>query len=65
MMLIVWYLLFMVGGDLVAYFLGKMIELEFGSQVSLIAFLLLYFAALWIAWLLAVKVTQPKRQHAR
>ena len=65
MMLIVWYLLFMVGGDIAAYLIGGLIEYEFGSQVSLIAFLLLYFVALWVAWLLAVKVTQPKRQHAR
>ena len=45
--------------------IGGMIEYEFGPQVSLIAFLLLYFAALWVAWLLAVRVTSPKRATAR
>jgi hypothetical protein len=65
MMLIAWYLLFMIGGDIAAYFIGDLIEYEFGSQVSLIAFLLLYFAALWVAWLLAVRVTEPKRAVAR
>ena len=43
MMLIVWYLLFMVGGDIAAYLIGGLIEYEFGSQVSLIAFLLLWY----------------------
>jgi cation transporter-like permease len=64
MMLIVWYVLFMVIGDLIAYFLGAMIEHQWGSQVSLIAFLILYFMALWVAWLLAVWVTKPKQKHA-
>lgn len=64
MMLIVWYVLFMLLGDLVAYFLGKAIEYQFGSQVSLIAFLFLYFMALWVAWVLAVRMTEPKRKHA-
>jgi len=64
MMLIVWYVVFMLAGDLVAYFLGMAIEYRFGSQVSLIAFLALYFTALWVAWVLAVRVTEPKKKHA-
>jgi len=36
-------------------------------QASLVIFLLLYFVFLWVAWLLAVKVTAPKdvKQVAR
>ena len=35
-------------------------------QASLLIFLLLYFVFLWIAWLLALKLTEPKgRQAAR
>lgn len=64
MMLIVWYVLFMVIGDFIAYILGGMIERQWGSQASLIAFLALYFMALWVAWVLAVKVTNPKKKHA-
>lgn len=64
MLLLAWYVLFMIGGDLVAYFIGAMVEYEFGSQVSLIVFLFLYFLALWTAWVLAVWVTAPKKQHA-
>jgi hypothetical protein len=58
--LIVYYLVFMVVGDLSAYFLGLITERTFGSQPRLIVFLTLYFLFLWLAWLLAVWVTQPK-----
>ncbi len=61
MQLIVYYVVFMIAGDLLAYFLGLFVEREFGSNVSLIVFLVLYFLFLWIAWLLAVRLTDPKR----
>jgi hypothetical protein len=60
MQLIIYYIVFMIAGDLCAYFIGFVIEREFGSQVSLIAFLLLYFLFLWVAWVLAVRLTEPK-----
>lgn len=64
MQLIVYYLVFMIAGDFAAYFIGLIIEREFGGQVSLIVFLALYFGFLWIAWLLAVWFSQPKRAEA-
>jgi hypothetical protein len=60
MLLIVYYVIFMIVGDFAAYFLGLIVEREFGGQVSLIVFLALYFVFLWVSWLLAVRVTQPK-----
>jgi hypothetical protein len=33
---------------------------EWGSQVSLIVFLALYFLFLWVSWVLAVRLTKPK-----
>jgi membrane protein implicated in regulation of membrane protease activity len=54
--LIVYYVVFMVIGDFAAYFLGLFTEYEWGSQVSLIVFLALYFAFLWVA----VHFTKPK-----
>ena len=60
MKLLFWYVGFMIAGDFLAYFLGLFIEREWGSQVSLIAFLVLYFLFLWISWILAVRVTEPK-----
>ncbi len=65
MILIVWYILFMIIGDFIAYFVGATIERQWGSQASLIAFLALYFVALWVAWILAVKVTNPRAAHPK
>jgi hypothetical protein len=50
----------MIIGDFVAYFIGLFIERAFGSQISLIAFLALYFLSLWVSWILAVRLTAPK-----
>ena len=59
MVLIAYYLAFMIAGDLAAYLIGLVAEREFGSQVSLIVFLTLYFLFLWVAWVLAVWITKP------
>jgi hypothetical protein len=64
MLLIVYYVVFMVAGDLAAYFLGLIAERTWGATVSLWVFLTLYFLFLWFAWLLAVWVTQPKTPTA-
>jgi hypothetical protein len=64
MQLIVYYVVFMILGDLAAYFIGLVAERTFGDQVSLIVFLTLYFLFLWVAWVLAVWLTEPKRAAA-
>ena len=61
MQLIIYYVVFMIIGDLASYFIGLVTEWEFGQQASLIVFLALYFLFLWIAWLLAVRVTSPSQ----
>jgi hypothetical protein len=61
MLLIVYYVIFMITGDIFDYFIGLVVEREFGSEASLIVFLALYFLFLWFAWLLAVWMTEPKR----
>jgi hypothetical protein len=50
----------LAAGDVAAYILGSAVEYEWGSQVSLIVFLALYFAFLRVAWVLAVWITKPK-----
>jgi hypothetical protein len=47
--LIVYYVIFMIAGDLAAYFIGLVTEREFGSEASLIVFLTLYFLFLWVS----------------
>jgi hypothetical protein len=60
MSLIIYYIALMVIGDLAAYFIGLSVEYEWGTHVSLVVFLALYFLFLWIAWLIAVRITRPK-----
>ena len=60
MLLIVYYVIFMIAGDLAAYLIGLSVEYEWGPHVSLIVFLALYFLFLWVSWLLAVWMTKPR-----
>jgi hypothetical protein len=57
--LIVFYVVFMIAGDFADYLIGLGVE-RLWPQASLFVFLLLYFLSLWVAWLLAVRVTEPK-----
>jgi hypothetical protein len=57
--LIAYYVGFMVAGDFADYLIGLLVE-RIWPQASLLVFLLLYFVFLWVAWLLAVKFTEPK-----
>jgi hypothetical protein len=58
--LILYYLAFIIGGDLAAYFLGLLVEYVWGKHVSMIVFLALYFSVLWVSWVLAVWLTTPR-----
>ena len=60
MLLIVYYVIFMIAGDFAAYFIGLLVEFEWGSHASLIVFLALYFLSLWVAWLLSVRMTKTR-----
>jgi hypothetical protein len=64
MSLIFWYLGFMIAGDLVAYFIGRFVEYQWGANASLMVFLSLYFLSLWSAWLLSVWATKPRLKAA-
>ena len=61
MQLLVYYIVFMIAGDLGAYVIGLVTERTFGQQASLIVFLALYFLFLWLSWVLAVRLTEPKQ----
>jgi hypothetical protein len=61
MWLIVVYVILMIAGDLLAYVLGLFIEREWPAA-SLPTFLAMYFGFLWISWLIAVKITEPKTE---
>ncbi len=59
MTLIVYYVIFMILGDLADYFIGLVVE-RLWPQGSLAIFLALYFVFLWVAWIAAVKLSEPK-----
>jgi hypothetical protein len=53
------YLVFMIIGDLADYIIVSQVE-RVWPEAGLPLFLALYFAFLWIAWIVAVRVTEPK-----
>jgi hypothetical protein len=60
MWLIAVYLVLMITGDFAAYLIGITIERTWPTA-SLPVFLTMYFLFLWLAWVLAVRLTEPKR----
>ena len=53
----------LAAGD-VAYFAGLVVERQWGSYPSMIVFLAIYFVTLWVAWVIAVWLTEPKKAAA-
>ena len=60
MWLIIVYLIFMIVGDIADYFIGSAVDRVWPSA-SLPVFLALYFLFLWVSWIVAVRVTEPKK----
>ena len=59
--LLIIYLALMIAGDIVAYVIGFAIERNMPAA-SLPAFLAMYFLFLWVAWVIAVRITRPRAQ---
>jgi len=62
MWLIIIYLIFMIIGDIADYFIGTVVE-RVWPAASLPIFLGLYFLFLYLAWVIAVRVTEPRKAH--
>jgi hypothetical protein len=60
MQLIAVYVLLLLIGDVMAYGIGTATE-RFSPTLSLPVFLASYFAVLWIGWILAVRITEPRK----
>ena len=74
MVLLLVYLVLIVAGNAIAYGIGLVIERPqlIGiavdrpmTTISLTVFLLAYFVNLWVAWQIAVKITEPRSVPAR
>ncbi len=60
MYLLIIYIGLVLVGDIADYLIGLVVERMWGSQASLVVFLALYFLFLWVAWVVAVKITEPR-----
>ena len=60
MLLIIYYITILLILNVATVLIGFAVENLFGSVVSLMVFLSLYFAALWGAWVASVWLTEPK-----
>jgi hypothetical protein len=63
MVLIAVYLALMIAGDVLAYFIGLFVEQNWPTA-SLPFFLALYFLFLGVSWVIAVKITEPRKATA-
>jgi hypothetical protein len=61
-----WLMLLYVGITIVLdffdYLIGVAVE-SYSEPASLPVFLTMYFLSLWLGWVIAVKLTQPKNPH--
>ena len=64
MWLIAVYVVLMIAGDLLDYFIVRYLIEPMWPAAGLALFLGLYFAFLWLAWILAVWLTEPKKAGA-
>ncbi len=59
MKLIAVYIVLVLIGDAIAYFIGRTMEHFATQSLSLTVFLGCFFVVFWAAWLLAVRLTKP------
>lgn len=59
MRIISFYVVFVLIGDVASYLIGRSVE-SWSEPASLPTFLFCFFAVFWIAWRLAVKITEPR-----
>ena len=62
MWLLIVYIGLVLVGDAIDYVIGLAVERMWGPQASLVVFLALYFIFLWVAWVVAVKITEPRAE---
>jgi hypothetical protein len=63
MSLIIVYVAGIFIGDAIAIGLAEVTE-RFSDRAGLVVFLSLYFLVFWLAWQIAVRVTEPKASAA-
>lgn len=61
MRIIVVYIVLVLIGEFGSYMIGRTVEKMWSVSASLPVFLACFFAVFGIAWVLAVRLTEPKR----
>ena len=64
MTLIVYYVALMAVGTIGSIVIGLWAD-RFSTNVGMTVFLCLYFGTLWLAWFIAVRMTEPKKLEAK
>ena len=59
MQIMVYYIVFVLIGDVGSYLIGRAVE-QWSPTTSLPVFLGCFFVVFWLAWVVAVRVTEPK-----
>jgi hypothetical protein len=60
MRLIAVYIVFVLIGDTGSYLIGRTMEQFLSQSLSLTVFLSCFFIVFWLAWVLAVRMTEPR-----
>ena len=60
MKLIAVYIVFVLIGDTGSYLIGRTMEQFLSQSLSLSVFLGCFFIVFWLAWVLAVRMTEPR-----
>jgi hypothetical protein len=53
------FIVSLVVGQAIAIFLGLLVERHHSSYAGLVTFIALYFTMFWLAWKVAVRITEP------
>ena len=58
MWLLLIYVVLMIVGDLIDYGIGAVVARTWSDAISLPVFLACYFFTLWLAWVIALKISE-------
>ena len=57
------YVVLMIVGDIIDFFIGAAVSRASSDSVSLPVFLACYFFTLWLAWVIAVRISEKLRLY--
>ena len=63
MQIIAVYVVLVIIGEFGSYLIGRIVE-NYSTTLGLPVFLACFFAVFGLAWIVAVKLTEPKKKHA-